>query len=99
MKKKLLIAAFIAAFAGVFAFAAGADVSFNSSSVSVRNPVAGTLTKVELCVTVKDSNDRTTTETWTFYNVTGNKQTQNARPGTTILGAYATFCPMPTVDK
>ena len=78
---------------------ANVDVSFNSSSVSVKNPAQGTLPKVELCVTVKDSNGRTTTETWTFINVTQQKQTQNARPGTTIIGAFATYCPMPVPDK
>lgn len=73
-------------------------VSYDSGSVTVYNTGRGTLPKVEVCVTLEDSRGRTSDTTWTFYNVGRSGKKQNAPGGTTVVGAFSTYCAAPVDD-
>ncbi|MDR1219809.1 MAG: hypothetical protein LBK73_09405 [Treponema sp.] len=100
MNKKMWvmgIALILLCVAAAVVFADGESVSFNSSSVTVRNTNRRGKITVEVCVTLEDSRGRQSDTTWTFDDVrAGHPKTQEAPGGTSVVGASSTYCSIPT---
>jgi hypothetical protein len=97
MNKKILvsgIALLMLCFVAAVAFAAdGAQVSYTSNSVTVKNTGSGTLKQVDVCVIYKDSQNERHETNMPFYGVTSKGQTEPFPKAVgTVIGAYSTVC-------
>jgi len=100
MNKRILAIALIVLFVvAAVAFAADAEIRYTSTTVYVKYTGAGKkIPRVEVCVMYIDDAGKTQSTSTTFYNVGSIEQSKSFSNVGKVIGAYSTYCAVPTDD-